>query len=305
MIAVTVGDPAGIGPEVAGAALASGQLDPDFEYRLIAPSAGAVVPGEPTAQTARAAWDGMEEAARLALRGEVAGVVTGPVCKASLYDIGFRFPGQTEFFAARAGVEDFAMLLTGGSLTVALVSTHLPLLDAVRRLSRAEIVRVGRLLADFLRRRRDRSVRVAVAGLNPHAGENGNLGREEIDLIAPAVEELNARYEPSGEATFHGPVPPDTVFYQAATGQWDGVLCMYHDQGLIPLKLHAFHEGVNVTLGLPMVRTSPDHGTAFALAGKNQAHPGSMIAALRLAAELARKSLAMRTASVVSPGSWR
>ena len=297
VIAITTGDPAGVGPEVAAAALASGQLDPDFEYRLISPLCPAV-PGEPTAATARAAWDALEEAARLALQGEVAAVVTGPVCKASLYGIGFRYPGQTEFFAARTHTEDFAMLLTGGSLTVALASTHLPLLDAVRQLAGGEIVRVGRLLADFLRLRLDRPVRVAVAGLNPHAGENGNLGREEIELIEPAVRELEAIHGRAGEVSFHGPVPPDTVFHQAASGQWDAVLCMYHDQGLIPLKLHAFHEGVNVTLGLPIIRTSPDHGTAFALAGKNQAHPGSMIAAVRLAAELAKRKAGLRLSSV-------
>ena len=183
------------------------------------------------------------------------------------------------------------MLLTGGTLTVALASTHLPLAEAVRQLSRQEIVRVGRLLADFLRLRLGRPVKIAVAGLNPHAGESGTLGREEIDLIAPAVEDLAEVYR-EGDASFYGPIPPDTVFHQAATGQWDGVLCMYHDQGLIPLKLHAFHEGVNVTWGLPIIRTSPDHGTAFALAGKNQANPGSMIAAVRLAAELARRRIA-------------
>lgn len=294
MIAITAGDPAGVGPEVAAAALASGQLDPDFEYRLIAPPCGAI-PGQPTSETARAAWDGLELAAAAALQGEVAAVVTGPVCKSNLYDLGFQFPGQTEFFAARCGISNFAMLLTGGTLTVVLASTHLPLLDAVKDLSQAEIVRVGRLLADFLRLRLERPVKIAVAGLNPHAGENGSLGREEIERIEPAVRELQAAYEPGTDASFHGPIPPDTVFYQAAAGHWDAVLCMYHDQGLIPLKLHAFHEGVNVTLGLPIVRTSPDHGTAFALAGKNQAHPGSMIAALRLAAELAKRKAAKTT----------
>lgn len=291
IIGITAGDPAGVGPEVAAAALGSGQLDPGFEYRMIGPQCHAV-PGEPTVSTAQAAWDGLEEAARLALRGEIAAVVTGPVCKSGLYDIGFRYPGQTEFFAARCETDNFAMLLTGGTLTVVLASTHLPLIDAVRQLPRGEIVRVGGLLADFLRLRWERPIKIAVAGLNPHAGEKGALGREEIERIEPAVRELQTRYAQSGDVSFHGPIPPDTVFYQAATGQWDAVLCMYHDQGLIPLKLHAFHEGVNVTIGLPIIRTSPDHGTAFTLAGKNLAHPGSMIAALRLAAELARKKLA-------------
>ena len=291
VIGITSGDPAGVGPEVAAAALASGLIDADFEYRMIGPPCRAI-PGQANAETAQAAWDGLEEAAQAALQGEIAAVVTGPVCKAGLYEIGFRYPGQTEFFAARCATSNFAMLLTGGTLTVALASTHLPLIDAVRQLSQAEIVRVGELLADFLRWRLSCPVRIAVAGLNPHAGEQGTLGREEIERIEPAVQELQSLHAQNGDVSFHGPVPPDTVFYQAATGQWDAVLCMYHDQGLIPLKLHAFHEGVNVTLGLPIIRTSPDHGTAFALAGKNQAHPGSMIAALRLAAELARKKLA-------------
>lgn len=291
IIGVTLGDPAGIGPEVVAAALASGQLDDDFEYRVIGAPVPGVVLGQPSPDTARAAWDGLEAAAAGALRGEFAAVVTAPVCKASLYDIGFRFPGQTEFFAERCGVRNFAMLLTGGALTVALLTTHLPLVEAVHRIERTEIVRVGKLLAGFLAHRHGRPPRIAVAGLNPHAGESGSLGREEIDHIAPAVSELAADSSLGG-AIFTGPWSPDTVFQQAAAGLWDGVLCMYHDQGLIPLKLHAFDSGVNVTLGLPIIRTSPDHGTAFALAGKNQAHPGSMIAALQLATTLARKQRA-------------
>jgi 4-hydroxythreonine-4-phosphate dehydrogenase len=287
VIGITLGDAAGIGPEVAAAALACGELDAAYIYRCIGNLPLAATPGQPTPETARAAWDALEEAARLALAGELAAVVTGPVCKANLYAQGFQFPGQTEFFAARCGVENFAMLLTGGKLTVALVSTHLPLAAAVGQLSTGEIVRVGGLLADFLRwRLQQAAARIAVAGLNPHGGENGTLGREEIDVIAPAVRELQRRHGGSG-VEFAGPVSPDTVFHQAAQGDWDAVVCMYHDQGLIPLKLHAFDTGVNVTLGLPIIRTSPDHGTAFGLAGKGQAHAGSMIAAIRLATELA------------------
>lgn len=288
VIGVTLGDVAGIGPEVVAAALASGELDAGFDYRVIGAVPNGVILGKTSPETARAAWDALEEAATGALCGDFAAVVTAPVCKASLYAIGFRYPGQTEFFADRCGIANYAMLLTGGALTVALLSTHLPLAEAVARIARPEIVRVGKLLADFLFLRLGRSPRIAVAGLNPHAGEDGAMGREEIDLIQPAVEELNRAGHLSA-ATFTGPISPDTVFHQAAGGRWDGVLCMYHDQGLIPLKLHAFETGVNVTLGLPIVRTSPDHGTAFELAGKNKAHPGSMIAALRLAAELSRK----------------
>jgi 4-hydroxy-L-threonine phosphate dehydrogenase PdxA len=152
-----------------------------------------------------------------------------------------------------------------------------------------EIVRVGLLLRDFLQRRGIVSPRIAVAGLNPHAGECGALGSEEAEIIAPAIEKLQSAICNLQSAIVRGPFSPDTVFHHAANGDWDGVLCMYHDQGLIPLKLQAFHEGVNVTLGLPFPRTSPDHGTAFEIAGKNLARPDSMIAAINLAVELARK----------------
>lgn len=278
-IGITPGDTAGIGPEIVRQALDSGKLDPAFSCRIIgdlpAHPAAAPSPG-----TARAALEALETAAKLAASGEIAAVVTGPVHKHRMQEVGFPFPGQTEFFAARSGVENFAMLLTGGSLTVALVTAHVPLKDVPGLLKESEIVRVGGLLAEFLALRKG-SARIAVAGLNPHAGESGALGREEIEIIAPAVEKLGK--------SFHGPISPDTVFNRAVRGEFDAVLCMYHDQGLIPLKLHAFDEGVNVTLGLPYVRTSPDHGTAFEIVGKGTARPDSMIAAINLAAELVKK----------------
>jgi 4-hydroxythreonine-4-phosphate dehydrogenase len=285
-VGITLGDQAGIGPEIVHAALTSGRLPDNGRYSVIGPSIDCSL-GQPTAATARAALDALEEAARLARRGELDAVVTGPINKARMYDIGFRFPGQTEFFADRCGTKNFAMLLTGGKLTVALVTVHLPLRDVPGTLTTEEIVRVGLLLEDFLRRRGISTPRIAVAGLNPHAGESGSIGREETDTIAPAVAELQRLA--GSRATVAGPSSPDTIFHHAANGDWDGVLCMYHDQGLIPLKLHAFHEGVNVTLGLPFPRTSPDHGTAFEIAGKNIARPDSMIAAIHLAVELARK----------------
>ena len=280
-IGITLGDAAGIGPEIVRAALASGKLDADFAYRVIG-DAPDCEPGQPTPDTSRAAFVSLEESTRLALAGGIAAVVTAPVSKARMHDAGFHFPGQTEFFADRCGMENFAMCLTGGTLTVALVTAHLPLREVSDALRKTEIVRVGNLLADFLALRLGREPRIAVAGLNPHAGESGDLGREEIEVIAPAVGELQS-------AIFTGPFSPDTVFHRAAQGEFDGVLCMYHDQGLIPLKLHAFDAGVNVTLGLPFPRTSPDHGTAFEIAGKNLARPDSMISAINLAAELARK----------------
>ena len=290
-IGITLGDAAGIGPEVVAAALKSPQLPRDREF-IVVGDYPTCRPGEPTPETALAALEALEKAVAGATRGELAAVVTGPIHKARMYDVGFRFPGQTEFFANRCAVRNFAMLLTGGALTVALVTTHIPLRRVAELLRKDEIVRVGLLLAEFLRRRLRRAPRIAVAGLNPHAGESGALGSEEAELIAPAVAELNQSQSSLGDeaALFTGPLPPDTVFHHAAAGEWDGVLCMYHDQGLIPLKLHAFHEGVNVTLGLPFPRTSPDHGTAFDIAGRGIARPDSMIAALRLAAELAPAS---------------
>lgn len=279
-IGITLGDPAGIGPEVISAALESVQLPEGTCVDVIGLSEGHTV-GKPTDASARAALDAMEEAARRLLAGEIQAVVTGPVCKHALHRVGFEFPGQTEFFAARAGVENFSMCLTGGMLTVALVTAHVPLAKVPEILNEAKIIRVGCLLRDFLVLKGKTNPHIAVAGLNPHAGEQGDMGSEEIDVIAPAVERLK------GLGDFCGPLPPDTVFHRAVEGDFDGVLCMYHDQGLIPLKLHAFHEGVNVTLGLPFIRTSPDHGTAFDIAGRGIARSDSMRQAIQLAAELA------------------
>ena len=287
-VGITLGDQAGIGPEIVRAALASGCLPASAQYSIVGPRINSSL-GHPTPETARAALEALEECARLALHGELDAVVTGPIHKAGMYEVGFKFPGQTEFFAARCGVKNFAMLLTGGKLTVALATVHLPLREVVGALRTDEIVRVGLLLVEFLRRRGIQQPRIAVAGLNPHAGESGALGGEEAEIIVPAVQTLQSEIGNLKSATIQGPFSPDTIFYHAANGDWDGVLCMYHDQGLIPLKLHAFHEGVNVTLGLPFPRTSPDHGTAFEIAGKKLARPDSMIAAIKLAVELAEK----------------
>jgi 4-hydroxythreonine-4-phosphate dehydrogenase len=285
-IGITLGDCAGIGPEIVDLALKSGRLPDSAEYKIIGKYPDCSL-GRANVETARAAAAALEEAVTLARRGEIQAVVTGPVHKARMYAAGFRFPGQTEFFAERCGLKNFAMCLTGEKLTVALVTTHIPLRDVPGTLRQSEIVRVGLLLADFLRCRSITASRIAVAGLNPHAGESGKLGREEIEIIAPAVAELNQSRITDHDSLFSGPLSPDTVFRCASEGEFDAVLCMYHDQGLIPLKLHAFHSGVNVTLGLPFPRTSPDHGTAFEIAGKGIARPDSMIAAVTLAVELA------------------
>ena len=308
-IGITPGDCAGIGPEIVELALKSGRVPDSTEYVVIGRQPNCR-PGEPTPETARAAAAALEEAVTLARRGELDAVVTGPVHKARMYEIGFKFPGQTEFFADRCGIKNFAMCLSGGDLTVALVTAHIPLRKVPRALKQSDIVRVASLLLDFVQHRGNSTAlsrqvpgrapslepetpapRIAVAGLNPHAGESGKLGREEIEIIAPAIEELNSSLVTRHlSLVFTGPVSPDTVFHRAIEGEFDAVLCMYHDQGLIPLKLHAFHSGVNVTLGLPFPRSSPDHGTAFEIAGKGIARPDSMIAAISLAAELAARS---------------
>jgi 4-hydroxythreonine-4-phosphate dehydrogenase len=288
-IGITLGDCAGIGPEIVDLAFKSDRVPKSAAYKVIGKYPDCQ-PGQPTRETARAAAAALEEAVTLARRGELDAIVTGPVHKARMYEVGFKFPGQTEFFAERCGVKNFAMCLTGGKITVALVTAHLPLRKAASALKQSEIVRVGLLLAEFLNSRSISSPRVAVAGLNPHAGESGKLGREEIEIISPAVSELQSAIRNPQSAIFVGPVSADTVFHRAIEGEFDAVLCMYHDQGLIPLKLHAFHEGVNVTLGLPFPRTSPDHGTAFEIAGKGIARPDSMIAAIGLAVELTGRS---------------
>jgi len=286
-IGITLGDPAGIGPEIARAALESGKLANDVDYKIIG-QVGAEDAGTPSPDSARAAFAAVEDAASLANSGGIDAIVTGPIQKARMAEVGFEFPGQTEFFASRSGTTNYAMLLTGGTITVALVTTHVPLRDVPDLLKTSEIVRVVKLLDNFLRCRGKGVPRVAVAGLNPHAGESGKIGREEIEIIAPAVHELQSAIGNQQSAIFEGPISPDTLFFHLANEKWDAALCMYHDQGLIPLKLHAFHSGVNTTLGLPFPRTSPDHGTAFDIAGKGTARPDSMIAAINLAAELAQ-----------------
>jgi 4-hydroxythreonine-4-phosphate dehydrogenase len=286
-IGITLGDCAGIGPEIVDLALKSGRVPDSAEYVVIGRQPNCQ-PGQPSMETARAAAAALEEAVTRARRDELHAVVTGPIHKARMSEAGFKFPGQTEFFAERCGVKNFAMCLTDVKLTVALVTSHIPLANVSGALKQSEIVRVGLLLAEFLQRRGIKAPRIAVAGLNAHAGESGKIGREEIDMISPAIAELKSQI-PDPKSQVIGPVSPDTVFHRAVEGEFDAVLCMYHDQALIPFKLLAFHSGVNVTLGLPFPRTSPDHGTAFEIAGKGIAKPDSMIAAINLAVELASK----------------
>src|SRR6059058_722724 len=208
-IGITLGDCAGIGPEIVELALKSGRVPDSIEYVVLGRQPNCK-PGVPTAETARSAAAALEEAVTLARRGELKAIVTGPVHKARMYEVGFRFPGQTEFFAERCGVKNFAMCLTGGKLTVALVTTHIPLRKVPRALKQSDIVRVGLLLAEFLHRRGNNASRIAIAGLNPHAGESGKLGKEEIEIIAPAIEELNSSVVTDHSSlVFTGPISPD------------------------------------------------------------------------------------------------
>lgn len=276
IIGYTLGDQAGIGPEIIAKTLP--QLPPGAEYRLIGSPIPAI-PGCPTDRTAAAALEHLEMAAEALKEGRIDAVVTAPVYKEGLHRVGFPFPGQTEFFAERLGSRNYAMCLTGKKLTVALGTIHTAISDVPKLLTSDELVRIGLLLADFLVRSGKKHPRIALAGLNPHNGENGAFGDEETRLILPAVEKLRNSL-PS--ARIEGPCVPDCVYRDAVQGLYDAVLAPYHDQALIPLKLVDFDTAVNATLGLPKLRVSPDHGTAFNIAGKGVASPSSTICAFRL-----------------------
>jgi len=289
-IGITLGDQAGIGPEIVYSAMDDprfGEWVPDDILIHIIGSSVSFTSGKPDLVTARSAHDALLESIRLAKEGEIDAIVTAPVAKEWLHRVGFDYPGQTEFFADKLNCDDYAMCLSGENLTVALVTIHVPISSVPGLLRKDEIVRVGKLLEYFSYRKTGRRPKIAVCGLNPHAGENGAFGIEEIDIITPAIDQLNKIYKlPKSEPIFSGPHPPDTIFRPAADGEYDAVLCMYHDQGLIPLKLLDFNTGVNTTLGLSIPRTSPDHGTAYDIAGRGIASHESMLYAIKLAASL-------------------
>lgn len=319
-LAIAMGDPAGIGPEViakAWALRADRLLPPFFAVgdcrsiervwsgpvaRLGDPAeavdrfgeglpvlhvedAGDIVPGAPDSDGARCALHSLELAVGLVRSAAARALVTGPVSKAQLYGIGFQYPGQTEFVAERCGIagQNAVMMLAGPSLKVVPITTHVPLSAVAPMLTIDLVVAKARATArGLIRNFGILQPRLAFAGFNPHAGENGALGREEIDVLQPAIELLRAE---GIEAT--GPFPADTMFHPRARTRFDAALCCYHDQALVPLKTLHFDEGVNITLGLPLVRTSPDHGTAFDIAGKDSAEPGAMIAAIAMAGKAA------------------
>lgn len=319
-LALSLGDPAGVGPEITAKAWASGgpvfmavgaaealapfgpvqrvtgpqeaaAVFPDAIPVLDLPLAAGVVAGHPDPANASAVIRWIETGVGLALSGAVGGLVTAPIAKAPLYEAGFRFPGHTEFLAdltANApydGVRGPVMMLTAAGLRVALVTIHEPLAKVPSLLTIEMVVRAGVVTAQALRR--DFGIpapRLAVAGLNPHAGESGTIGREEVEIVGPAVRALR---DLGIDAV--GPSPADTLFHAEARAGYDAALCLYHDQALIPVKMLDFWGGVNVTLGLPIVRTSPDHGTGFDIAGRGIARPDSLIAAIALAADLASR----------------
>ncbi len=303
-----IGDPAGIGPEIAAKATAEfvAEEGERIRIRVVGPASAwetwrtrdvgvAFEPvgrydvvrdgvGRPSAASGKSALAALHRAIDLALAGEVDGVVTAPVSKEALVAAGDRGLGQTEILVARAGVERGVMLFVGGGLRVALATRHVALARVATQLNSADIAADLGILARALRLDFGLAApRIAVTGVNPHAGEGGLFGDEEREIVRPAIDRVRAA---GHDVT--GPLPADTAFVRHRAEEFDAVLAMYHDQGLIPVKLLAFGGGVNVTLGLPFVRTSPDHGTAFDLAGRGRADPSSMLEALRLAAAVVR-----------------
>ncbi len=328
-LALSLGDPAGIGPEIVAKAwsalrseaqgfmvvgdydalvAASGVRSAGRVLRVGSPDEAAavfssalpvldlplrspVVAGKPSPAYAESVIRWIETGAGLALSGAVSGLVTAPIAKAPLYEAGFKFPGHTEFLAELTagaphdGPRGPVMMLTAKDLRAVLVTIHLSLAEAVRQVSTEAIVQVGRVTAAALTR--DFGLarpRLALAALNPHAGEGGALGREEIETINPAAAILRAEGIACPDAR-----PADSLFYADARGTYDAVICLYHDQALIPVKTLDFWGGINVTLGLPIVRTSPDHGVGFDIAGRGMARPESLIAAIKLAGEIAAR----------------
>ena len=330
-LAVSLGDAAGIGPEIIAACWRErrespipaflltapptvlARLVPDLPVQLLdgvpdaerlatlfadalpvlpAGEAATIRPGHPDAASAAVGRASLDRAVDLALAGSLDGVVTAPVAKAGLYAIGFAAPGQTEYLASRAGLTDgqVVMMLAGPSLRTVPLTIHIPLTDVAARLTSDLIVARARITAQSLER--DFAIaapRLVLAGLNPHAGEDGALGSEERTVMTPAVAALRAEGR-----DIRGPVSADSLFHAAARQTYDAALCAYHDQALIPVKALDFDAAVNVTLGLPFIRTSPDHGTAFDIAGRGIASPRSMQAALRMAGELATNRRACR-----------
>jgi 4-hydroxythreonine-4-phosphate dehydrogenase len=325
LVAVTMGDPAGVGPEVCLAAAADARVqrccvpvifgDWDVLERVAgaagrsmpgrriparqwtgacgledaavvdvaAVDAARLVPGRVQAEAGRAAYAYIDAAIRAAMSGRVAGIATAPIHKQALHAAGIALPGHTEILAQQTGASRYCMMLTAPEITVSLVTTHLAMREVAGRITRSRVAEVLALTHDAMRRMRGAEPRLTVCAYNPHAGEEGLFGQEEADAICPAIEEARAR-----GWQVCGPLPPDTAFVPSRREATDAYVVMYHDQGLIPFKMLAFDHGVNVTLGLPIVRTSVDHGTAFDIAWQGRASAESMVASICLAVALAR-----------------
>ena len=286
-IGITVGDPAGIGPEIARKAAAHADVRSICEPILYGPFSDEELaqfpPGRLSAAAGRAAYDALCRAVEDAMAGRIAAIATAPVNKEAFAAAGLPWPGHTDLLQHLTRAPRVAMMFHADALRVVLATVHIPLADVPRALTQPRLEEVIVLTHDELPRFGFASPRLAVCGLNPHAGEHGILGRDEDTVIRPAIDACRAR-----GITVDGPFPADTIFLRAMRGEFDAVVACYHDQGLIPVKMAAFGRAVNVTLGLPIVRTSVDHGTAFDIAGKGTADPSSLIEAVKLAARLAR-----------------
>jgi 4-hydroxythreonine-4-phosphate dehydrogenase len=285
-IGVTVGDPSGIGPEIAVKAAADPALQPLCEVVLYGPADAAALRAYPagriSAEAGRAAYEAIVAAVADARQGTIDAIATAPISKEAFAAAGLPWKGHTDLLAELTGASRVAMMFHSTDLIVVLATVHVPLADVPRELTRERLESVMALAAGELPRFGVPAPRLALAGLNPHAGEHGVIGREEIDVLEPAVAACRAR-----GVDVRGPFPADTVFTRAVRGEFDAVVACYHDQGLIPIKLLAFGRAVNVTLGLPIIRTSVDHGTAFDIAGCGIADHSSLVEAIRLAARLA------------------
>lgn len=284
-IALTVGDPSGIGPEICQKAVANAGLEAECDVHIFGPlepeARARFAPGLLSADAGRAAYEYLVGAVRAAVDGSVDAVVTAPINKASFEQAGLPWKGHTDLLAHLTGATRAVMMFDSPRLRVALATVHIPLRDVAAALTTENLSETIAIAADHLPWFGVASPRLAVAGLNPHAGEHGVIGLEDDLVVRPAVERCRAL-----GIDVTGPFPADTLFVKAAQGHYDLVVACYHDQGLIPVKLLGFGEAVNVTLGLPIIRTSVDHGTAFDIAGRGIADPGSLIAAIRLAVAL-------------------
>ncbi len=295
-VALTVGDPAGIGPEIARKAAADPRVRDACEPVICGPADGAALssfrPGVLSAESGRAAYDAIVEAVDAATAGRVDAIATAPVNKEAFALAGLPWKGHTDLLGALTGAPRAVMMFDSPTLRVSLATVHIALADVPRALTHEVLVDTIRITAESLPAFGVEAPRLAVAGLNPHAGEHGLMGREDDDVIVPAIAACRA-----AGVTVAGPIPGDTVFLRASRGEFDAVVACYHDQGLIPVKLLSFGRSVNVTLGLPIIRTSVDHGTAFDIAGDDRADPSSMVEAVLLAARLAqgRKRTAIPT----------